>query len=204
MPFAAKSLADALLDHVEPDTNGGCWLWTGHRDKGGYCIVFRGKARLLAHREAYRLWGPAGADVDQLVLERSCGVEACIRPEHIRPKVTRAGAPARPATGRPAAGETTLQRLWRGLDRSGPCWLWTGKVEPHGYVHIMSGGHQVQGHRLMYESLVGPIPDGAIVRHRCDTPACCNPDHLEVGTQADNVADMMARGRWSNGRGSGF
>lgn len=51
-------------------------------------------------------------------------------------------------------------------------------------------------HRLAYEEAFGPIPPGLWVLHKCDTPACINPDHLFVGTNADNVRDREKKGRW--------
>ncbi len=76
------------------------------------------------------------------------------------------------------------------------CWHWTAAALPRGYGRFGLPNRKVAlAHRMSYELYVGSIPDGMVVRHRCDTPSCVNPDHLELGTQADNVADMMLRGR---------
>ena len=61
------------------------------------------------------------------------------------------------------------------------------------------GGKTRKAHRLSYEHYVGPIPDGQIVRHTCDVAACVNPNHLVLGTNADNSADMVRRGRSLDG-----
>lgn len=83
------------------------------------------------------------------------------------------------------------------------CWLWHGSCykrgRPYGIVRRWRRG-QKYAHRLAYEAAYGPIPAGKVVRHSCDTPACVNPNHLVLGTQAENVADMDARGRRYAGR----
>jgi len=57
-------------------------------------------------------------------------------------------------------------------------------------------GRARYAHRAAYETIYGEgSADGLVVRHKCDTPACVNPDHLEIGTQADNLRDMTERGR---------
>lgn len=68
-----------------------------------------------------------------------------------------------------------------------------------GYGQIRVGGRAYRAHRLAYELRSGPLPRGAILLHSCDNPACINLDHLTVGTQADNTADMMAKARGFTG-----
>jgi len=79
------------------------------------------------------------------------------------------------------------------------CWLWQGAQDANGYGRFKSDYGVVLAHRFAYELWVGPVGAGLCVLHRCDTPACVRPDHLFVGTKADNTADMMAKGRNRNG-----
>jgi hypothetical protein len=70
------------------------------------------------------------------------------------------------------------------------CWIWTGRLGPNGYAHswIWDGPRQqfVNGHRIVYMGLVGPIPRGLILDHLCRTKACVNPWHLEPVTNGEN------------------
>lgn len=76
------------------------------------------------------------------------------------------------------------------------CWLWTGRLTNSGYGQIAKSTHgEWKAHRLFWRVANGPIPGGLCVLHKCDTPACVNPDHLFLGTQADNVQDMMNKHR---------
>lgn len=98
------------------------------------------------------------------------------------------------------------ERFERFVDRTGgadACHVWTGaKAVTGGYGVIRgSDGRTLKAHRVSYELHVAPIPDGAVVCHRCDNPPCVNPEHLFVGTQADNNHDMLAKGREARGDG---
>lgn len=79
------------------------------------------------------------------------------------------------------------------------CFMWTGAILKSGYGSVRVAGKSIRAHRAMWEAVNGFIPDGHVVRHKCDTPACVNPDHLELGTQVDNVADSVKRGRVARG-----
>ena len=95
-------------------------------------------------------------------------------------------------------GMTPAVRLWAKVDKSGECWEWTGAVDRKGYGRIHSFG-DTRTHRLSWELHYGPIPDGLWVLHRCDNPPCVRPDHLFLGTVADNSADMYAKDRQARG-----
>lgn len=88
-------------------------------------------------------------------------------------------------------------RFWSRI-RSGTdfqCWEWQGRSNPQGYGRYAG----MAAHRIAYELLTGPIPEGMVVRHKCDNPPCCNPRHLTVGTQAENMQDKVNRGRHAVG-----
>lgn len=76
------------------------------------------------------------------------------------------------------------------------CWLWSNAPGAGGYGTVRYDGRDQKAHRVSWALHRGYMPPRDIkVCHRCDTPPCVNPDHLWLGTQADNVADMMAKGR---------
>ena len=85
------------------------------------------------------------------------------------------------------------------LDKSaGPqgCWPWTGNRSFYGYGRTYLNGKRVYSHRVALEIALGrPIKTGLCVCHHCDNPPCCNPAHLFEATQAENLRDMMRKGR---------
>lgn len=80
------------------------------------------------------------------------------------------------------------------------CWLWTSTVRGRGYGQFWMNGTMRTAHRTAWELYRGEIPEGMLLLHRCDTKECVNPDHLFLGTQADNMADMIAKGRGNSPR----
>lgn len=108
--------------------------------------------------------------------------------------------------------DTDLARAFEALFQPEPnsgCWIWTGNTfkARGGYGCFTCrpcGIRSERAHRRAWELYRGPIPDGAHVLHRCDTPTCVNPDHLFLGDQAANMADKAAKGRQNRGETHGM
>ncbi len=98
---------------------------------------------------------------------------------------------------------TTEERFWHYADMSHPdgCWPWTGTDDGHGYGLIwdVSAGVNRYAHIYAWELATGKSADGLIIRHSCDNPPCVRAAHLDCGTRADNVADMVERERQARG-----
>jgi hypothetical protein len=96
------------------------------------------------------------------------------------------------------------ERFLEKVRKTDACWEWTACKDRHGYGLIGVGGHRVvYAHRVAYELFVGAIPRGKQVLHQCDNPLCVRPTHLFIGTNADNRADSVAKGRQARGEQNG-
>jgi hypothetical protein len=108
-------------------------------------------------------------------------------------------------------------RFWEKVDKNGPlmpgmdteCWIWTASSRGgYGHIGVYQKGN-IKAHRLAYVMAYGPIDPtigdsthGTVVRHRCDNTLCVRAEHLEIGTQAENVRDVFIRGRNASTVGS--
>lgn len=94
------------------------------------------------------------------------------------------------------------ERFWAKVNKTDACWLWTGRLDTHGYGEVRTGGMKRRrfhrAHRVAYELLVGPIPDGLVIDHLCRVRNCVNPEHLEPVTNAENIR----RGETGRARGA--
>lgn len=92
---------------------------------------------------------------------------------------------------------TLEERFWPKVDKSGDCWLWTAsKRNGYGQLGLWKEGRVEYAHRIAYELLVGPIPDGLVIDHLCRVRHCVNPAHMELVTRGENVR----RGEGQGGR----
>jgi len=80
-------------------------------------------------------------------------------------------------------------------DKETGCWNWLGAKNKQRYGTKTFAGKGIKVHRLFYESFIGEIPQGKNVCHKCDNPSCCNPGHLFLGTQSENMQDMIKKKR---------
>lgn len=170
----------------------GCWRWVAARYASGYG-QFRWKGQAAtAHRVAFEL-EVRTVTSEEVVLHR-CGNRLCVRPSHLY------AAPKESSARNPPSDP--VARFWAKVKRSPGqrCWLWQGGGHPFGYgqLHLGGGSRHVLAHRYSWELAFGKVPRGRYVLHYCDNPKCVRPDHLFLGTQRDNVADMVQKGRQRN------
>lgn len=92
-------------------------------------------------------------------------------------------------------GLSVQERFMKYVEKTESCWIWVGYTNDTGYGALNVEGSPKLSHRLSWTFFKGEIPEGAYVCHKCDTPNCVNPDHLFLGTQQDNMADMDTKGR---------
>lgn len=110
--------------------------------------------------------------------------------------------PTRRRGPKPMTWEQRISRFWSyvRIGASDQCWEWTRSRVPGGYGQFALISHRPIGaHRVAWLFTFGAIADGLYVLHRCDNPPCCNPAHLFLGTQRDNMHDLTAKRRRPRG-----
>ena len=96
-------------------------------------------------------------------------------------------------------GKTLEERFWAKVDKTKNCHLWIGSTNPDGYGRFKVDGKLEGAHRVAYELAYGPFDKSLKVLHTCDNPPCVNYLHLFLGTQIDNINDMVHKNRTLRG-----
>jgi len=113
---------------------------------------------------------------------------------HMKPKA-KMGPHSAPQLDVRLLSDADRARFWRWVDRaSDECWFWKGSLLRR-YGCFYFGGKSHKAHRVSFALAFGVAPAGMLIRHRCDNPACVNPNHLDAGTSRENVFDRVSRGR---------
>ena len=94
-----------------------------------------------------------------------------------------------------------MQRFMDNVAMAPGCWEWHGPMSECNYGRFFYKGRNWKAHRVAYELMVGPIPEGMFILHSCDNPKCVNPLHLRPGTAADNMADAKSKGHLQGNKG---
>jgi len=96
---------------------------------------------------------------------------------------------------------TREELFWNKVNQDGPlildtpCWIWTAYTVHTGYGQFWNGVRLILAHRFSWELHFGILPKNLLICHKCDNPACVNPEHLFMGTHKDNMEDMIAKNR---------
>lgn len=96
---------------------------------------------------------------------------------------------------------TVQERFEAKIIKTDSCWEWTAYKDKHGYGKLKVAGRMELAHRVAYQLYIGEIPEKLCCLHKCDNPACCRPDHLFLGTIAENNQDCINKGRWTDNAG---
>ena len=131
------------------------------------------------------------------IVRHNCGNKACANLNHLEAVVDVDRAKRAFAAQKRPTRESDTERFMQYVDkRDTGCWIWIGSYYgAGGYGQFHMDGEKIQAHRASHVMFKGPIPEGHVIRHDCDDRACVNPQHLQSGTQKENMQDSRDRNR---------
>ena len=124
-----------------------------------------------------------------------CGTETVVWQLSLRRGSTQSCGCLRSEANRERWLEYRKPAFWKRVEKTETCWNWIGKKDGGGYGVVGWNGRHERTHRVSWMLTRGAIPEGMMVLHHCDNRNCCNPGHLYLGTQAENMRDMADRNR---------
>lgn len=174
-----------FLDNISIKAHDACWEWHGSISTDGHARICFNGTKKHAARVAYTLW--VGVIPPNMFVSHICNNKLCVNPDHL---VLITCSDKTKKTVKPVK-----ERFYNNIKiNSQGCWIWHGSKDKDGYGNFSFEGEQ-RAHRVAYKLWIGEIPNGMMVCHHCDTPACVNPEHLFLGTAKDNTQDMIKKGR---------
>ena len=134
----------------------------------------------------------------------TCSVEGCANRHLARglcsrhyQRMTRHGSPTDGQRDRPKL--SAVDRFWSKVNRSAMCWEWAGTMNDQGYGMFRHDSKNERAHRYVWKLLIGEIPEGGQIDHRCRNRACVNPDHLRLATNKQNAEHVGPRSNNTSG-----
>jgi hypothetical protein len=180
-------------DKVEIKGDNDCWIWKGFINKSNIGIFNIHKQQFQAHRISYELKYGNTNNKDHII--HICENSSCINPVHMYSKNQNI----------PIELNIFFKKIfWEKVNIVGKedCWNWLFSTDGSGYGHFSFFDKMYKAHQVSYKLTNGEIPIGMCVLHKCDNPLCCNPEHLWLGTQQENIEDMVQKNRNNKPKGS--
>ena len=177
--FTDQQIVEAVL--AKCVKLGDCYLWKGSHSGGRGQVRNRNGNREYTHRVMWEAINGIIPDDSNCV--HTCENDLCCNIDHLE------------ILANYEMIGTLEDRFKNGIVTNGNCWLWTKSTNEDGYGKIGYKGKVYTTHRMSWMLHRGEIPQELQVLHKCDVRNCVNPEHLFLGTQFDNIHDMIAKGR---------